>query len=86
MKRPHADLLRYIAGFQESAGGISPSFRQMAQSGLRGRKGLTDALDEMADDGRLTRLRARARAIQLHHIPSIPRSPTGEPLYWIRIK
>jgi repressor LexA len=80
-----AELLRYIAGYQE-AHGYSPSFREMAVViGVNSLNKFQAIIDGLVWRGWLRRLPNRARAIELLTPVTIPRAPDGAPLYHIRV-
>lgn len=80
------DVLRYVAGYLEAHDGISPSFRDIAAGlGIYSLGKVSDSLAHLAELGLINRLPDRARAIAVLHPPAIPRTPTGEPLYFVRI-
>lgn len=75
-------LLRFIAGYQEAHGGVSPSFREMARAGpTRSTGGILDIVDDLEAGRAIRRLWNRARAIEVLTPVSIPRAPDGAPLY-----
>lgn len=86
MLKRHADMLRYIAGYQEAFGGVSPSVREMAKAIGTGHGVVHQALCQMERSGLIRRLRNRARAIEVLHPVSIPRGPDGEPLFYVKVK
>ena len=80
------ELLRYIAGYQESHG-VSPTYEEAKDAlGLKNKSVVFYRLKRLEERKLLTITHRLHRSIQLHHIPSIPRSPTGEPLYFVRVK
>ena len=79
--RRQMDLLRFIHGYQRTFG-YSPSTEEMrAGLGLDSGSGIVRLLDGLEECGHLTRLRHRARAIDVLNPPTIPSSPNGAPLY-----
>lgn len=81
-RRRHQALLRYIAGYQEAHGGVSPTVRNCRDAlGLAGLGVTYGLLNDLERDGRIRRLRQRARAIEIIAAPSIPRAPDGAPLF-----
>jgi SOS-response transcriptional repressor LexA len=80
------DVLRFIAGYQEAHGGVSPSFEEIAAAlGLKGKSCAHWMLDALEERGHVRRLRNRARAIEVLRPVSIPRGPAGEPLFMVRL-
>lgn len=84
--RRQQDLLRFIAGYQEAHGGVSPCFQEM-KVGMNSNchSGIFRLLGGLEERGHLRRLPNRARAIEPTWPIPIPRSPSGEPLYFIPI-
>lgn len=82
-----ADLLRFISGYQEAHDGVSPSYSECRRAlGLQRNGGtIRRMLQGLEERGLIRRLPRRARAIEVLHAPPIPRGPTGEPLYFIRV-
>jgi len=81
-----ADLLRFIAGFQEAHDGVSPSFSEMgAALGLRSKRQVAETLDALQHRGAVRRLPNRTRAIELLRVPAIPSDPQGAPLMFLRV-
>lgn len=78
-----ADLLRFIQGYQEAHGGVSPSCDEMSRAlGCKARSGhVFGMLLGLEERGHISRLPNRVRAIEILSPISIPRSPEGEPLY-----
>lgn len=76
------DLLRFISGYQQASGGVSPSFAEM-EVVVRSRSSLTAMLDHLEADRFIRRLSNRNRAIDILRRPSIPQAPDGAPLYFV---
>lgn len=74
-------LLRYICGYQEAHGGVTPSFRDCAFATGQAFSGVARNLDRLAKWGYLRRLSNRARAIEVLRPVPVPRAPDGAPLY-----
>lgn len=82
------DALRFIAGYVEANGGISPTWAEM-QSGLGFSSGssVTRVVNALVERGCLRRLKGKQQAIEVLAPVSIPRAPatpdqpTGAPLY-----
>lgn len=86
LTRHQADLLRYICGFQEMHGGVSPSVDEMrVAAGRASNSSITEKLDALEDRGRIRRLRNRARAIEVLAPLPIPHGPCGAPLFFVAI-
>ena len=80
-------LLRYVAGAIEANHGISPSFREMMRdTGITALSSIRHDLTTLEKRGLIRRIANRARAIEVLHPPVIPRSPTGEPLFYVEAK
>ncbi len=80
-----ADLLRYVAGFQQ-AKGYSPSFLEIADAVYSGKKGGAHrAAEALAERGLIRWMRGKARSIELLCPVPIPYSPEGEPLRFIAV-
>lgn len=80
-------LMRYLTGYAETHGDISPSMREMASSGAVGRSlgNIHNDLNVLERQGHIRRLHNRARAIEVVHPVSIPRDCEGNPLYWVEM-
>lgn len=80
------DALRFIEG-RLQATGIAPSFEQIRDAlDLQGStSGVARLLDGLEERGHIRRLRNRARAIEVLTDIPVPRSPDGEPLYFVRV-
>lgn len=84
LTKRQAAILRFVAGYQEAMGGISPSFREMAAaSGTRSTGYLQEAMKALEERGHICRLPNRARAIDILTPISIPRSPEGDALFFL---
>lgn len=81
-----ADLLRFIAGYQLAHDGISPSHAEMAKAlGFKSRSASVRLIECLEERGHVSRLRDRARAIQILTPVSIPYAHDGAPLYAVRL-
>ncbi|WP_086619227.1 LexA family protein [Erythrobacter tepidarius] len=79
------DVLRFIIGFQQAHGGVSPSFNEIgAGLGFSSTATVARHLDEIERRGALRRLPRRQRAIEVLAQVPIPRAPDGEPLFFVR--
>ena len=75
-------LLRFVTGYQEAHGGVSPTFVEMMRGiGSASRGGIFELLTQLEARGFLRRLPARERAIEVLAAPPLPRAPDGAPLY-----
>ena len=85
--RRQADLLRYIAGYVEAHGGLSPSYREMAAGvGVASSSAVHSLLNGLEARGRVRRLPYRARAIELLEPVAIPRAADGAPVFFVPIR
>lgn len=91
MDRPTArqmDALRFIRGYQ-LAKGHNPSNDELRQAlRLRSSSGPARLIDALEERRLLRRLRTKGgerRAIEVLTDIRVPRSPTGEPLYFVRV-
>ena len=75
-------LLRFIIGYQEAHEGVSPSYREMGTGIVRSHVAAFKLSCSLEERGLIRRLPIRARAIEVLHPVAIPRSPSGEPLYF----
>lgn len=88
MRRPAISLLAFIQGYQEANGGITPSYTDMALGmGLTAKSKATvnRYVTELEREGWISRMKNRARAIQVLRPVSIPRDWAGRPLYFVRL-
>lgn len=80
------DVLLYVAGYLEARDGISPSYPDICDAlGISSKSVLDRRLSEIEASGRLFRMKNRRRAMKVAEPVAIPRTPTGEPLYFVRI-
>lgn len=80
------ELLRYIAGYQEAHGGVSPSFAECRDAlGLKSKGHLAQFMDCLEERRLIRRACQRARAIDVLHKPAIPRAPDGSPLFFVGV-
>lgn len=64
LTRKQADLLAYIALYQEQNNGVSPSFLEMAKAlDLRSKSGVHRLIAALEERGRIIRMHDRARAV-----------------------
>ena len=81
------DVLRYVAGYLEAHDGISPSYQNICDAlGIGSKSNVDRKMDELGGRGLLARRWHRARCLQLLEPVAVPRGPSGEPLYFIRIR
>lgn len=89
MTKRQLALLRFIQGYQEAKGGVSPLFREAAVGiGLTAASKATVSreLDRLQRFGRLHRLANRDQAIEVLRPVAIPRAPDGRPLYFVEVR
>lgn len=80
-------LLRFVAGYLEATGGISPTFAEMARGiGCTSKTHVRRRLIALEERGYLRRLRFRCRAIEVLAAPPIPRAPDGAPLFFVHLE
>lgn len=86
-RRPTADdVLRYVAGYLEARDGISPSYQEISDTlGFGSKRTVSLNIDALERAGRLRRLRRTYRAITLTAPVAIPRTPEGQPLYFVAV-
>lgn len=66
LTKRQADCLRFIADYQGSNGGVTPTFDEIKGAlGLSAKSGVARLLDKLEDYGRIQRLPNRARAITI---------------------
>lgn len=85
VERRSRELLRFIAGFQQASGGVSPSLNECA-----GAQGLHPSevhrlMMQLRALGHISTRPRQARAIQVHTRLTIPTAPDGAPLYAVPI-
>jgi repressor LexA len=79
------DALRFIEG-KLQATGLAPTLAETSAAlGMNTRSSTLALLRGLVERGLIRRLPNRARAIEVLADISIPRSPTGEPLYFVRV-
>jgi SOS-response transcriptional repressor LexA len=81
------DTVRFIRGYQ-LAKGYSPSVQEIAVGiGLSpvSKATVSELLDGLAERGHVRRLLNRVRAIEVLTDIPVPRSPEGEPLYFVGV-
>lgn len=71
---PHQkQLLDFIRAYQAEHGGVSPSFDEMRGAiGGNSKSRVFDMLNRLESEGRIRRLRNRARAIEVVEDPRLP--------------
>lgn len=80
------DVLRYVAGYLDAHGGISPSYQEIGDAlGINSKFNVSRKINGLEAAGALRRLRGTFRAIDLLDTVPIPRTPEGAPLYFVRI-
>lgn len=84
IERGQNDLLRFVAGWQERHGGISPTLGQICGAlGYRSKTTAFRMLQGLEARGLVRRLRGRHQFIEVLVEVDLPRSPEGAPLYFI---
>lgn len=84
LTRRQLDALRYIAGFQQ-AKGFCPSLREIMEGiDLHSHSRVSSLVDGLEERGHIRRQRGRWRSIEILYPHSIPRDPSGRPLYFVR--
>lgn len=84
--RRASDLMRFIAGYQEKHGGISPSFSECSDAlDFKTKSVVLRHMLALERRGIIRRLHDRARAIEILRNVTIPRAPDGEPLFFVRV-
>ena len=90
MKRPRPtadDVLRYVAGYLDARDGVSPSYQDICDAlGVSSKSQVDARLNEIEASGRLLRMKGRRRAITLTKPVTIPRTPEGTPLYFVKVQ
>lgn len=80
------DVLRYVAGYLEARDGVSPSYKDICDAlGVSSNSVIDRSMSEIEAAGKLLRRKRRKRAVEIIKPVTIPRTPTGEPLYFVRI-
>lgn len=78
------DVLRFIVGYQQANGGVSPTLQEIGQAlGITRRSGVWRLLDCLEERGRIRRFRHRQQAIEVLAPVPVPRAPDGAPLYFV---
>lgn len=84
--RRQMDTLRFVRGYQEAHGGVSPSFNEIGVGlGSVSKSRVSFDFDRLERDGHIRRLPNRARAIEVLTDIPVPRDPDGSPLYFVRV-
>lgn len=79
-------MLRFIAGYAETHGGLMPSFKEMAEgTALRGKGAVHRTLGMLEDRGLIRRHRWSPRAIEILRYPSLPRGTDGVARYFVSV-
>jgi len=79
------DALRFIAGYQE-VHCQAPTLKELiAGISLASTSGAHRLLTGLAERGAVDRVPCRPRAIEVLAPVALPRTPTGEPLYFVRL-
>jgi SOS-response transcriptional repressor LexA len=79
------DALRFVTGYQ-LAKGYAPTVREIGRGIGSNSTCLTHGfLTALEERGHIRRLFAQTRAIEVLTDIPVPRSPEGEPLYWVRL-
>lgn len=83
--RRKAAVLRFIVGYVEHHG-YGPSYADIAAgTGLVSQGYVCALIGQLERGGHIRRLPKRARGLKVLHPVAIPRSPMGEPLYWVEV-
>jgi SOS-response transcriptional repressor LexA len=89
LTRRQSDALRFVAGFIE-AHGQAPTVRTIGKAlGYSERNhtaGVFNLLTKLEERGHIRRRYGRHRAIEVLHLPAIPRAPDNAPLYFVGLK
>jgi SOS-response transcriptional repressor LexA len=80
------DALRFIHGYQIAHHGVSPTRQEIADALGIGKTSAWRLVTRLEKRGLLRTLPNRDRAIEVLHPPAIPRSPDGEPLFFVSIE
>lgn len=84
VERGQNDLLRFVAGWQERHGGISPTLGQICGAlGYRSKTTAFRMLQGLEARGLVRLLRGRHQFIEVLVEVDIPRSAEGAPLYFV---
>lgn len=79
------DALRFIEGYRQRRG-LPPSREELRKGlGLASVSGVQRLLDGLQERGLIHRERGAPRAIRLLTQVVVPRSPDGNPLYFVRL-
>lgn len=80
------DVLRYVAGYLEAHGGVAPSYREIG-SALRipSLGAIARIMSSLHRAGKTYQRPGYARWLEPAQEVPIPRGPSGEPLYFVRI-
>ena len=80
------DVLRYVAGYLEAHGGVSPSYQNISDAlDLRSKSKVDRLMNDLGARGLLIRRWHRARCLALPEPVAIPRTQDGAPLYFVRM-
>lgn len=79
------DALRFIAGYVEAHCQAPTVTEVIAGLGLASTSGAHRLLTGLVERGAVDRVPCRPRAIEVLAPVALPRTPTGQPLYFVRI-
>lgn len=79
-----ADALRFITGYIEAHGAAPTLDELVAGIGLAAKSRGHKLISGLQERGAINRIRDHKRAVTVLEPLPIPRSPTGEPLYFVR--
>lgn len=82
------DVLRFVTGWQEANGGVSPPLSDICSAlGFASRSGAFKALAALKERGLIRRGFGvnTVPPIEVLHPPAIPRDPQGQPLYFVEV-
>lgn len=81
------DVLRYIAGYLEAHGGVSPSYQNVCDAlGIGSKHTVSRVIHRLQDLGLVRHLRRRAFSLDVLAPVAVPRCPRGAPLYFVRVQ
>lgn len=80
------DVLCYVAGYLEAHDGIGPSYQNICDAlGIHSKSNVNRKMDELGARGLIARRFHRARCLEVLQPVAVPRTPQGEPLYFLRM-
>lgn len=85
--RQQLKVLRFIAGFVEANGGITPSLSDIKRGcGIAHKSRVHYCINALVERGAIRRITGKPGAFELVESVLTPRSPGGDPLYYIAIE